>query len=341
MPAPDAALRTLIDALALALRGAGMRIDGLAVGFSAGADSAMLALAAWHYTQAHGQPLHLFHIHHGLVDTADAWADAAQRFGEQLGVPVEVMRVQVAPAGGLGIEAAARDARYAALGAAAARHGVSHILLAHHRDDQAETVLLRLLRGAGLKGLAAMAPTTMRDGVAYLRPWLDIDRGVILQAMDAYTLATGWMPVQDPSNADPRYTRAAVRTLLAPVLDARWTGWRGTLARHARHVADAVQILDEVAREDFAGLSPTHEGRRFSLAAWRRLSRPRQAQALRYWLDLHGARMPSDARLQALMRSLNELHALGHDRELLFDHGGHRIRCVRGEVILQDRPSAP
>ena len=116
--------------------------------------------------------------------------------------------------------------RYRALAGLAREHGAPLVLLAHHRGDQAETVLLRLLRGTGLAGMVAMAPLSRRDEVDYLRPWLDQDRDDILRACAAFEAATGWRAVQDPTT-DPHYTRAALRELLAPALDARWPGWRG------------------------------------------------------------------------------------------------------------------
>ncbi|WP_419144802.1 tRNA lysidine(34) synthetase TilS [Achromobacter deleyi] len=309
----------------------------VAVAFSGGADSAMLAVHAAAVAVPLGIGVALFHVHHGLQADADAWALQARALGDKLSLPVLEARVQVEQAAGKGIEAAARDARYAALAQLAREQGIGHVLLAHHRNDQAETVLLRLLRGTGLAGMAAMAPSSRRDGVVYLRPWLEQDRATILRAADAVEAACGWRAVQDPTNADPRYTRAALRELLAPALDARWPGWRGIVARHARHMAQAAEILDEVAREDFAALEPSPDGASFSLQAWRGLSPARQAQVLRYWLESNGARMPTDARMADLLRQLRGLHSLGHDRQLRVEQAGHVIRCHRGRVWVEPR----
>ncbi|ALM86995.1 tRNA lysidine(34) synthetase TilS [Bordetella sp. N] len=320
------------------LRAAGHQRVGVAV--SGGVDSAMLAVqtaALAAMSAPLGLTLFIYHVHHGLFAEADAWADRVRALGAALDVPVRILRVQVAIDSGAGIEGAARDARYAALADAARADGVGHILLAHHQDDQAETVLLRLLRGAGPEGLAAMAASSVRDGMTYLRPWLGVPRARILDAGAAYAAASGWAAVHDPSNVDQRYTRAAVRTLLAPVLNERWPGWQAIVARHARQAADSAEILTEVAAADLAGLDPSADSRDFSLAAWRALSPARQAHVLRHWLRVHGARMPSDARLGELLRQLRQLHALGHDRQLSWEHAAHRVRCVRGRVSIEDR----
>ena len=264
----------------------------------------MLALHAAAVARELGAGLVLLHVHHGLQAAADGWQDQVEALAGLLGLPLRQARVEVDAAGGKGIEAAARDARYAALARLAADEGVGLILLAHHRNDQAETVLLRLLRGTGLAGMAAMAPLTSRDGLAYLRPWLEQDRETILRAARQFADASGWQPVQDPTNADPRYTRGALRALLAPVLDARWPGWRAIVARHARHMAEAGEILDEVARDDFTALEPDADGVSFSLAAWRQLSPARQVHVLRHWLERNGARMPTEARMNDLLRQL-------------------------------------
>lgn len=337
LPTSPPLVAALSDALRRALPALPTRPARIAVALSGGADSAMLAVHAAAVARELGVELSLLHVHHGLQDAADEWEWQVHALGALLMLPVRQARVQVEHATGKGIEAAARDARYAALARLAQDDGASLVLLAHHRDDQAETVLLRLLRGAGVLGMAAMSEVSQRDGITYLRPWLGQDRATILEAADAVRQASGWQAVQDPTNADPRYTRAAVRELLAPVLDGRWPGWRAIVARHAAHMAEAVQILDEVAREDFARLEPSADGVSFSLKAWRELSPARQAQVLRFWLHLNGARMPTDARLRDLLRQLRELHSLGHDRQLRVVQAGHVVRCHRGRVWVESQ----
>src|SRR5690606_28178795 len=132
---------------------------------------------------------------HGLQEFADQWQAHAHDLAHLLGVACHSVGVRVEQGGGDGIESAARDARYRAFNELAALTGVSHILLAHHRNDQAETVLLRLLRGAGPTGLSAMAAATRRGALTYLRPWLDIDRADILAQAEAFSAVAGWEPV--------------------------------------------------------------------------------------------------------------------------------------------------
>ena len=310
-----------------------------AVAVSGGADSSMLAVYAAHVAREQGRELHLLHVHHGLQADADEWAERVQALAGLLGAPLASLCVAVDTGDGTGVEAAARTARYAALSAQARGIGAAAVLLAHHRHDQAETVLLRLLRGAGPSGMAAMAAETWHEGARYLRPWLDIGRGAVLAAAQRWADRTGWHPVADPTNQDPRYTRAAVRTMLAPVLDVRWPGWRDILARHARQATEAAGILDEVARADFARLEPAPDDRSFALAPWRELAAPHQTLVLRHWFARNGVRMPTEARLAELARQLRQLHALGHDRQMLFEHGPVRVRCVRGRVLLEPRPA--
>lgn len=307
----------------------------MAVALSGGADSAMLAVhAAIVQRQLPGVELHCFHIHHGLQEVADHWEAHVHRLAAGLGLACHSLRVEVQGDSGKGVEAAAREARYGGLKQLAAFTGVTHVLLAHHRNDQTETVLLRLLRGAGPMGLAAMAPQMERHGIVYLRPWLDVDRSVIVAAATQYEALSGWAAVDDPTNVDDVYTRGAVRRRLVPVLDERWPAWRGTLARHARQARELAELADEVAAEDFSRLEASADASAFSLRAWRELGPQRQVLVLRHWLALHGLRAPTEARMHELCRQLRGLHALGHDRAMRLRHEGHWIACERGRVQL-------
>ena len=326
---PEAPLRALQQALA------NIPSDqAVAVALSGGTDSVALALVAAHICTQRAQPLYFFHIHHGLMPEADAWAEHLSELSRALAVPLNVRHVHVDLGQGMGTEASAREARYQALASLASEHQVAAILLAHHQQDQAETVLLRLLRGAGVLGLSAMQEDVERQGLRLLRPLLEVERADLVAIARDYASRTGWHAVEDPSNADPQYKRGAFRTELVPVLEQHWPAWRQTLVRHARQAADVSEILDEVAALDWQTLEPDASGQSFSLKTWRNLSPARQALVLRYWLALQQVAMPGERRLADLMRQLRQLHALGHDRALLWQHGSHTVRCLRGRVSL-------
>ena len=305
-----------------------------AVALSGGADSAMLAVHAAHFAALQGKQVYCFHIHHGLQQQADDWLKQSHLLARMLGIPCISRKVSVGHVGRDGIEAAARTARYRAFSELAELTGLRHILLAHHQDDQAETVLLRLLRGAGPAALGAMAPLTVRDGLHFMRPWLDQRRSDILEQSQLFASLTDWCPVHDPSNAQDRYTRSALRERIVPQLNARWPGWQGTLARHARQSREIASLLDHLASSDFQALDPDADVKSFSLQAWRALPSERQALVLRYWLGLLSIPMPSDARLADWMRQLRGLHQLGSDRSMQARHAGWLIRCTQGRVRI-------
>lgn len=325
---PDAPVRALQQALAKL-----PPEQAVAVALSGGTDSVALALVATQMCLLQ-RPLYFFHIHHGLLPEADAWVDHLVELARLLEVPLSVRHVQVDLGQGLGTEASAREARYEALAALAVEHQVGALLLAHHQQDQAETVLLRLLRGAGVLGLSAMQDDAERQGMRLLRPWLEIERADLSAIVGEFSARTGWQVVEDPSNADPQYKRGAFRIELVPVLEKHWPAWRQTLTRHAKQAAEVTEVLDEVASLDWQALEPDETGQSFSLKAWRALSPARQALVLRYWLAQQQVAMPGERRLAELMRQLRQLHALGHDRALLWQHGSHTVRCLRGRVSL-------
>ena len=306
----------------------------IALALSGGVDSVALALIAAEHCAGNARSLYFFHVHHGLMPQADAWVSHLQQFSQELKIQLQVRHVQVDLAAGLGIEGAARDARYLALAQLCTEHGVAALLLAHHRQDQAETVLLRLLRGTGVSGLAAMQADVQRGGMRLLRPWLEVERAELLAVAHAYEQRTGWAAVQDPSNTDPKYARGALRSALAPVLNTYWPAWCQTLVRHAKQASEANEVLAEVAALDLAALDFKPEDQSFGLLPWRALSAARQALVVRYWLQEQGVAMPGERRLADLLRQLRQLHALGHDRELLWQHGAVVVRCKQGRVVL-------
>lgn len=326
---PEAPVRALQQALANI-----SAEQEVAVALSGGTDSVALALVAAQVCAQRGQALCFFHIHHGLMPEADAWAEHLAKLARALEVPLLVRHVKVDLAQGLGTEASAREARYQAFAMLAHEHQIAALLLAHHQQDQAETVLLRLLRGTGVLGLSAMQVDVERQGMRLLRPWLHIERAELVAIAQEFADRTGWSAVQDPSNIDPQYKRGAFRAELLPVLEKHWPAWRQTLVRHAKQATEVTEILDEVAASDWLALEPDTSSQSFSLKSWRELSPARQALVLRYWLEQQQVAMPGERRLADLMRQLRQLHALGHDRELLWQHGSHTVRCLRGRVLL-------
>lgn len=237
-------------------------ITQLVVGLSAGPDSLALLLAAAHVAPSLGFSVRALHVHHGLQADADKWAEQALAQAAAAGVDIDVLRVSVVPSG-TGIEAAARGARYDALAQALQPHEA--LLLGHHQDDQAETVLLRLMRGAGLRGLSAMHAISTWPGPPLMtcwRPWLGVSREAIacwledaranwlnqdrqLPVIASQALALN--AIEDPANSDPRFARTTLRLEVLPRLQAQWPEAKALLARSAAQLACQQQVLDDFA----------------------------------------------------------------------------------------------
>ncbi|MBU0902177.1 MAG: tRNA lysidine(34) synthetase TilS [Gammaproteobacteria bacterium] len=252
------------------------------VALSGGLDSTVLLHLLARLAQREAlPPLSAIHIHHGLQAAADVWPAHCRELCAELSVPLQVEYVQVAP--GASLERAARDARYAALAARLAPGDV--VLTAQHRDDQAETLLFRLLRGAGVQGLSAM-PVSRGLGVGSLaRPLLNCSRAELLAY--AHEQQLSW--VEDPSNADERFSRNYLRRQVLPPLLKRWPQALVSLSRSAAHLSEVGQLLDELAQQDVAAAETSNEFAwlalpSLALPALRDLSEARQRNALRYWL---------------------------------------------------------
>jgi tRNA(Ile)-lysidine synthase len=252
------------------------------IAFSGGLDSTVLLhLLADLATREAIPPLSAIHIHHGLQAAADAWPEHCAEVCRLLGVPLDVIRVHVQP--GASIEQAARDARYAAFIHLLAAGEL--LLTAQHRDDQAETLLFRLMRGTGVRGLAAMPEQRTLGKGKLLRPLLSVSRATL----EAYATEHSLRWVEDPSNADSQFSRNYLRQHILPSLTARWPQATASMARTTAHLAEAQGLLDELALQDLAQLdSPTEFAwlglLSLELAPLRTLSAARQRNALRHWL---------------------------------------------------------
>jgi tRNA(Ile)-lysidine synthase len=274
------------------------------VGLSGGADSTALLLGC---AERWPGQVRAIHVHHGLQSAADAFERHCADLCARLGVPLQVQRVDARHAPGQSPEDAARIARYQAFSAAAqvesAQGAIQSIALAQHADDQVETLLLALSRGAGVAGLAAMPAFWQRDGLDWHRPLLAVPGAELRAWLQAR--GQGW--VEDPSNQDERYTRNRIRARLLPALEAAFPQFRGTFARSARHAAQASELLDDLARQDLAEVGDPPR-----IAALRQLGAARQANVLRHWLRQAHQTTPSSAQLDALRAQIAACATRGH-----------------------------
>jgi tRNA(Ile)-lysidine synthase len=288
----------------------------VAVALSGGADSMALLLAC---CQRWPGQVRAIHVHHGLQDAADSFAQHCQHWCDRWGVPLQVVKVDARAAQGQSPEEAARTARYLAMAQAVQQHwpDVHDVALAQHADDQAETVLLALSRGAGLPGLAAMPARGQRHGLTFHRPWLEVPGQALRDWLTACDIR--WM--EDPTNTDVRYTRNRIRRDVMPVLEACFPTIRQTLARSARHAAQAQALLVELALLDaqVTGLPPR-------LQALQQLTPARMANLLRHWLGTldDPAARPSTAQLDQLVHQVQACTTRGHRIDLRVGTGSVR-----------------
>ena len=268
----------------------------LVVAFSGGLDSTVLLHLLAECRKTLSFQLSAQHVHHGLSPNADSWANFCTEFCAKLNVPLTISKVKVEKNSGLGLEAAAREARYSVLLSIDA----DLICLAHHQDDQAETLLLQLARGAGVKGLAGMAAISDK----LLRPLLDVPRS----HLEAYATQQQLTWIEDESNADTRFDRNFMRHKVLPILEESYPSIRQTLSRGAQHMADANALLNELALIDAlqAGFD-ANKNTTLSLSTFKNLSELRVNNCLRWWLAQNGLQMPSQQRLQQITQQL--MHA--------------------------------
>ena len=304
----------------------------LAVAYSGGRDSTALLHCALQAAAPAGLQVLALHVHHGLQPDADAWLEHCRRecaAWARKAWPVEFHAAQLGlrPGKGESVEAVARKARYQALREMALAHGADSVLLAHHRRDQAETFLLQALRGGGVTGLAAMPRAIEREGLTWLRPWLDHPR----EDIEAYVRHHRLRYIDDGSNADPRYARNRLRIAVWPALEGAFPQAEATLAEAAQWAQDASACLDELATQDLAHAVET-KGLR--LRALEGLSPARARNALRAWYrQAAGQGMPASL----LARLWDELPERKTGQ---WESSAGELRLYRGVLSLQ-RATSP
>ena len=301
---------------------------GLVVALSGGADSAALLRA----TAALGKsfralPLRALHVDHGLQSAAADFRAACERLCAQLRIPLRIVAIEVPQQAGISLEAAARAARYDAL--ELEMQPRECLLTAHHREDQAETLLLQALRGAGVKGMSAMPVCRPFGAGWHVRPLLDVAHADLLQFGAHESSAS-----IDPMNQDLRFDRVYLRAMVWPLIEKRWPGAAIALTRAARHMAEAQQLLEAAAGADVARL---RDGDALSVPGLRALSSLQRVSAVRFWLNQQGVEAPSTARLIEALRQVFEAEA-DHQPAIVFGPKALRRYRQRLFVTLADPP---
>jgi len=291
------------------------------IGYSGGVDSHVLLHCCASITQLQGKIIAVY-VHHGLQAEAESWAGHCEKTAKDLGVEFLTLRVNARAAPGESPEEAARNARYAALKSLLNVDDV--LLLAQHREDQLETVLLQLFRGSGLRGLSGMPERQAFGAGVMLRPLLNTSK----QAISDYARAHRLSWVEDPSNESNDYDRNFLRNAVVPLLKQRWPSLDKTLSRSAKHCADAQVLVDEVADELFdAVFNPADR----TLCISRLLEHHRHQQQLiiRHWFRHRGLKMPSQSFVR---RILSEVVAAAGHRDPVLSGQGYSIRRYRNKL---------
>jgi tRNA(Ile)-lysidine synthase len=299
------------------------------VGLSGGIDSVVLLHMLISARAKQGFKLKAMHIHHGLSPNADAWASFCETLCQSLDIPLQIVRVQIPEKPAIGIEAAARAARYQALFDDISSDFVA---VAHHLDDQVETLLLQLIRGAGIKGLAAMPSHHAKRRL--LRPLLDVTKAEI----EAYAKLHHLQWVEDESNLNSSYDRNYLRHDVLPGIEQRFAGAKSAIARSASHLAEASSLLDDLAVLD---AERCMHDQRLSVKGLQSLSDARARNLLRWWLNDQGIRMPSSVRLQEILKQLVGARQDAQIRLPVGTQGIYLRRYQDAVYVDEEKPSFP
>lgn len=303
----------------------------IAVALSGGLDSVVLLDTVCKAVKHHKQTeVFVFHVHHGLQKSADKWLVFCEGLAKHYQVQFDFRLLHLDQSQG-NIEARARAGRYEALANLCEDYGVEDLLLAHHQNDQAETVLLQLLRGAGVAGLAGMPELRRIAGsskpITLWRPLLNQSRG----ELEAYAKEHHLQWIEDPSNRDRKYRRNAIRKDIIPKLEKIQPQAVANIARSASLLSEAQGLLDRLAIEDGKDILQKESLWVKPLLAKAQSDLPVANNILRYWLKQHHLAMPSQERLDAWWRDLNTARP---DAQLMWTHDGQEIRLWRSQLHL-------
>ena len=267
------------------------KMKSMTVALSGGVDSVVLLHLLYELQKKHDFTLNATHVHHGLSKNADKWVKFCEKLCTKLSVPLNIHCVKLPQKKSLGIEGEARRLRYEKL----LQSKSDLVILAHHADDQAETFLLQLIRGAGVKGLSSMAHF---DGSRRLwRPLLNTSRS----AIESYAKQHKLKWVEDESNLNTDFDRNFLRVKVLPLLKKRFSHISKVISRSSSHLAEAQNLLDDLAKLDFKSINCKHK---LQIKTLNKLSNTRAKNVLRYWLQINDQLMPSSDLLDEILRQV-------------------------------------
>ena len=307
--------------------------QAFAVAYSGGLDSSVLLMLTAKYCHQHQIPLYAFHVHHGLSENADSWLSHCQVFCRQLDVDFSFEKITLSELNRDGLEASARKARYRAIGRFCQSKNIYTVLTGHHLDDQAETLLLQMLRGAGPAGLSGMdkanfAPDLFINAdLTLVRPLLAESRSTLEEFASREAISY----IEDESNHDHRFIRNALRHQVMPILEGVSPGFAARFARVANHMQSANRLIEALALQD---LQLCRHGDGLSVSKLRALDADRADNVLRLWLHQQHLRMPSLSRLREMIKQLFEAKS---DAQVTIFHETVAIHRYQDGLYLADR----
>ncbi|MEE9355757.1 MAG: tRNA lysidine(34) synthetase TilS [Methylococcaceae bacterium] len=300
-----------------------VRIGHLNIAYSGGLDSHVLLHLCSKIFPSKQVRLRAVHVHHGLQKEADTWVDHCSHITKDLAVDFEEIKVDATPSPGQSLEEAARDARYSALKRCLNKSNI--VVTGQHREDQLETMLLQLFRGAGLAGLSGMSERSRLGEGWLIRPLLNVPKSLIEQYAKEHKLS--W--IEDPSNQYNQFDRNFLRNQVVPVIKQRWPSLDKTIARSARHCANAQTVIATEIRQHYQSIVATD--RTLPITQLLAFDHAHKLGIVRYWFNECGLRMPSELMLNKI---ITEVANAKDDRNPIIKHQNHVVRRYRDNLYL-------